>query len=443
MKSFVVLKRARVALSLFFFVSTVCVLVDLWNAIPPALVRVVLFLQFTPSLVNFVALGGIAACGFAIILLLTLLFGRMYCSTICPLGTLQDIVSYLSRRFGREKYHKPLPSHAGIHPAFLAITLLPLAAGTMFAVTLLDPFSNFGRLSASLILPLIAAANNFLSSLLEVVGNYAVYPVDLKGALAASILFSLAFLVLLVWMAFRHGRLYCNSICPVGSLLRIVAGFSLYKIAIEAERCKSCQLCQRVCKSGCIDRQKKIVDFSRCVDCFNCLDACPSGGLQFVPSFGRKKSTTVDVDGRRRSFLLGSSLMFIGGSAASDTAKVVKPQHASTIPGKKIHEVTPPGSSSLRHFAETCTACHVCISSCPPQVLQPALFEYGFGGVLQPRMDFSVSYCNFECTRCTEVCPSGALKRLTVDEKKLSQAGTVVFVKQNCVVYTENTDCGA
>jgi formate hydrogenlyase subunit 6/NADH:ubiquinone oxidoreductase subunit I len=126
-----------------------------------------------------------------------------------------------------------------------------------------------------------------------------------------------------------------------------------------------------------------------------------------------------------------------------DTTKVPKPQKGSTIPERRNHPVSPPGSASIRHFTQTCTACHVCVGSCPSQVLQPSFLQYGLGGLLQPTMDFNASYCNFECTICTEVCPSGALRKLSVEEKKTSQAGGVVFVRENCVVYTENTDCGA
>jgi ferredoxin len=185
------------------------------------------------------------------------------------------------------------------------------------------------------------------------------------------------------------------------------------------------------------------VDFERCIGCFNCFTACPSDGLQFVSSFKTTKHHEEVVDGARRSILLGSPLLLLGRKIAADTVKIVKPQNESTIPERKHHPVTPPGSLSLNHFTQTCTACHVCISSCPSQVLQPSFLQYGLAGLLQPTMDFEASYCNYECTVCTEICPSGAIRKMTVEEKKLSQSGKVVFIKQNCVVFTENTDCGA
>ncbi len=423
--------------------ATTLVFLDFTGLLSPAFVQAVLYPEFTPSIIKFSTHPGFAACGFILVLILTILFGRIYCSFICPLGTLQDLISHTSKKTGPKKFYGPLQTHKKVHIAFLAVVTAPVMVGSIFAVTLLDPYSNFGRLVQSLFRPIVLAGNNVVAALLGYFNRFDLYPVALQPVAIATLVFPLLFLSLVGWMSFQHGRLYCNSICPVGALLRVFARFSLFKISIVPERCKSCQLCQRVCKAGCIDRKAKQVDFERCVGCFNCLTTCPSDGIVFSLSKRNPATRKLAVNESRRSFVLAGPLLWFSQAIAGDTTKVIKPQKESTVPEQKHFAVTPPGSIGLKHFTRTCTACQLCVSSCPSQVLQPSVLQYGLGGLLQPTMDFTTAYCNFECTRCTDVCPAGALVRLSTEEKELSQAGRVVFVKENCVVYTENTDCGA
>jgi ferredoxin len=149
----------------------------------------------------------------------------------------------------------------------------------------------------------------------------------------------------------------------------------------------------------------------------------------------------------RRDFIRNGSLFLAGLATLKTRAFALREEVKEIIPGTvpilREHPVTPPGSLSRERFNGICTACHLCISACPTQVLQPAYFSYGLRGMLQPRMDYLVSFCNFECTVCGEVCPTGALIALKTEEKKRVQLGKSYFVKENCVVFTRNTDCGA
>jgi formate hydrogenlyase subunit 6/NADH:ubiquinone oxidoreductase subunit I len=115
----------------------------------------------------------------------------------------------------------------------------------------------------------------------------------------------------------------------------------------------------------------------------------------------------------------------------------------TTIPEKRTSPVSPPGSRSIEHFTSRCTACHLCVSACPSRVLAPSFLDYGVSGMMQPQMDFHAAHCNFDCTVCSNICPSGAILPLTKDQKRQTQMGVAHFVKENCVVYTDNTNCGA
>ncbi len=442
------LKRLRVILSLLFFVLTTVFFLDFSGIVAPVAAMPLLYLQFVPSLLKFAIAGGAAAAGFLAVLVLTLLFGRVYCSTICPLGTLQDLVIALVRRVrkrrGRRRFFKPARPHNLLRYGILIAAFAVLLSGSVVLFTLLDPFSNFGRIAANIARPLFLGANNVSAALLETAHSYLLYRVQWNMVDVSALLFALFVLVVVVWLSATHGRLYCNTLCPVGSLLGLVSRAALFKVRVVPEDCISCTLCERVCKSNCLDSKAMSVDMSRCVACFNCFTVCPTSGLAYT--WKRKpeaKGTVGTVDGHRRRLLLWASVSVTGWSLASAQKKVIESSKPSTVPVRRSVPVTPPGSRSINHFTSVCTACHACISACPTRVLTPSLMEYGLQGFLQPRMNYLSGFCNFECTLCGDVCPSGAILPIEREQKKLTQIGTAKFIKDNCIVYTENTDCGA
>jgi ferredoxin len=246
------------------------------------------------------------------------------------------------------------------------------------------------------------------------------------------------------FLSWKYGRLYCNTICPVGTLLGLTSKLSLFKIQLNESLCTSCGICGANCKSGCIDTQAKTVDFSRCVGCFNCLTVCPGKGVAFKSSF-KKPAEIIQPENKansRRKFFADTAVMSVG--VFSLTNKVFgEGVKEGMIPVIKEYPVSPPGSVSIRHFNNFCTACHLCVSACPTHVLQPSVTEYGLKGLFQPRMDYMSSFCNFECVICSEVCPTGAILTIDLEEKKTIQLGKTNFIKENCVVYTDETACGA
>jgi formate hydrogenlyase subunit 6/NADH:ubiquinone oxidoreductase subunit I len=151
------------------------------------------------------------------------------------------------------------------------------------------------------------------------------------------------------------------------------------------------------------------------------------------------------VDESKRKFIAGSLLLLFGISrfVRSQDKNAPIPQNESTVKEPKTTPVCPPGAGSIEHLTKYCIACSLCISACPNKVLQPAVMQYGITGFMQPVMDYHKSFCTYNCTICTEICPTYALKPLHLDAKKLSQIGKVNFIKDNCIVKTEKTACGA
>lgn len=436
------LKPLRVAVAVVFLALTASLFLDFREIGARSMADGVLFLQFVPSLLHFLGDAAMGAAGFLAVLLLTPLFGRVYCSTVCPLGTLQDGIARLAGpKRPRHAFSRP---RNALRYALLAAVVLSLMAGNGLLLNLLDPFSNFGRVVSNLVRPAVLGANNLAAFGLELLGSHAVYRVQWPAVAPLSVGAALAVLLTAGWLSARRGRLYCNTLCPVGALLGLFSRLAVFRIRFHAEACRECGLCERSCKAECIDFREKTVDATRCVACGNCLAVCPDNALRLSPA-PQAKSGARPENRERRKFLFGLAAAGLG--LASAGAEAAPPRFAqsrpTTIPENRTGPVSPPGSQSLAHFTSRCTACHLCVSACPSRVLAPSFLDYGPSGLMQAHMDFRSAHCNYECTICGEICPSGAILPLTKERKRRTQIGVARFIKENCVVYTDNTNCGA
>ena len=440
--------RVTVALSVLLLITFI--FVDFHHILPAFWYKYLTYLQFIPSTFKFIKVVGLISTGFIVVLLLTLFFGRIYCSIICPLGILQDVVSFVSRKTIRKniksKYSKP---NNVIRYSLLGLSILPLAFGSIVGLYWLDPYSNYGRIVSDLGKPVYNLISNALASMLVKFGIYSIAPVDISFLPWTILIFPVIILFVIVGLSFFRGRLYCNSICPVGTLLGLISKVSIFRIFIDKHTCTKCAKCSFVCKSECIGIKEQTVDMSRCVGCMNCLKACDKSGIHYQFAYSGKKKAEIIVPGKtdnsKREFLTKG--LFIAGALLTMPA-VINAKHVSINPNtltpiKRKNVSTPPGSISRLHFNNACTACHLCVTACPSQVLQPSFMEYGLSGIFKPYMDYNTNYCQIDCTKCGNVCPTGAILPLTHEIKKTTQIGTVKFIKTNCIVYREETSCGS
>jgi len=419
--------------------------------------------------------------GFLVVTILTLIFGRVYCSAICPLGILQDVITRISNRFKKKKrrYFKYAEAWTKVRYGLLILSAAGLILGTILFIDLLDPYSNFGRIVTFFFKPIVIGVNNLISGGFQELKLYGVLPtVGYKPPALSVVLIQFSILVIIVWFSVRWGRLYCNTICPVGTLLGWISKFSLFRIRIDKQTCTLCGLCGMVCKAQCLDLDEQKVDVTRCVSCFNCLTVCKSNSVLYGLPSGTKQDVAISdngpvqheaIDMGKRKMIIGSIAFGLGmagisfgrdrplggeniSSGTQDPGdsldqKPVKPipknKKPTTVPENKEFPVAPPGATSIDIYNDKCTACNLCVNACPSDVLQPAFLQYGLMGLLQPHMDYWSGYCNHECVRCLEVCPTGALMPLETETKKLTQIGKVKFIKDNCIVHTDETDCGA
>lgn len=375
-------------------------------------------LQFLPSCMalNFAAI--------AFVLLLTLVFGRIYCSVICPMGVFQDLVirvrKLLSPKGRKPKRHfvkEPRIVRYGV----LALVIVTALTFSQLLLTVLAPYSAYGRMVRSIV------------------------GLSRGESLAPALLITAAAtLVVICVCAWIWGRGWCNTVCPVGSVLGLVSRFSLFKVSIDQSQCVSCRKCEKGCKSSCIDIDTHTIDHSRCVDCFDCLDSCPKGGIKFRFSLPRKAKTepvTESVDKGRRAFMATTAL--VGGSLALGAQNKRLDGGLADVIDKTSPErserLVPFGAESVKDFYDRCTACQLCVSNCPNGVLRPST---DIGHFLQPQMGYEKGWCRPECTTCSQVCPAGAIRPLKAEEKLTHKIGTAKVNLSLCLAAKDEAGCG-
>lgn len=476
MKKLNPLKIFRIILSVVFFVPILIVFLDLADLVPHDMKLVFTNIQFIPAFLNIVQNPFVDFAIFLLLILITFIFGRIYCSSICPLGILQDIVYYFVLKINKRKRFLYEDPKNIFRYSLLIISVVVFIAGNILLFNLLDPYSLFGKMSANLLRPVAMIINNGAASVLTSFDIYMLYPVDLFFHLPV-FLFSLAMLGFIVWLVTKKGRLYCNMICPVGTFLGLISRYSIFKIRIIEDDCTSCKVCEKKCRAMCIDSKGQLIDYSRCVDCFDCISACSSKAIVFSAKNPLKRDTLIKtesvcnkldmrieipsqenlnnkqressesnstIDNSKRDFVKTVIASFTLSSLILRAAETPKIYKNSTIVEDKNYLVTPPGAKSIEHFNDYCTACNLCVTACPTKVLQPTFIEYGIFNIFQPKMDYHKGFCNFECKICSDICPTDAIIKInSLDQKKLVQIGIAHFIRENCVVITQGTDCGA
>jgi ferredoxin len=412
-----------------------------------------LFLDFTGTLHHWLSwlakiqfLPAVMALNVVVVvalLVLTLVFGRIYCSVICPLGVFQDILARFHRKKNKYSYSKEV---RWLRYPVLVVFIIAAVAGIGSLFQLLAPYSAYGRIATMIFQPVWKFGNNVLATLAERADSYAFYTVDTWMRSLPVLIIAAVTLVVLFVLAWRGGRTYCNTICPVGTILSFFARFSWLKIRFDADKCKNCSVCSKNCKAACIDYKNHTVDYSRCVVCGNCIDSCKFGALKYSGRVSQSSQTkesgeTSPVDTSKRSFLLASAM--VAGAAMAQKKEKLMDGGLAEIEDKvapaRQTPLTPPGSLSFDHFAQRCTGCQLCVSECPNEVLRPSS---DLMHLMLPVMSYEQGHCRPECTRCSEVCPAGAIIKVDKAEKSSIQIGHAVWIKKNCVPITDEVECG-
>jgi ferredoxin len=253
------------------------------------------------------------------------------------------------------------------------------------------------------------------------------FPVLLAGIVLLTILL----------LCFYKPRFFCNVLCPAGTILGVLARKGRI-VPVINDSCVKCAKCMATCPAGCIDISKGTIDYELCVGCSNCIASCKLNAVLWSkyeePISLALPTNETAKDNSRRDFLATFAAGAVSGAVL---ATGLKKHQIKKMP------VMPPGAGTFERFTSQCTACGLCIANCDGETLKPALFEYGPGGMGQPMLSVKNGYCNYNCTKCMDVCPAGALIKLPIEQKRRLQLGRVTYFESRCVVVTDKTSCGA
>ena len=302
-------------------------------------------------------------------------------NTLCPLGLYQEILTILFKPFYKKRKFQPLKQH--IFAYVLASVLFGIfLGGTVVLIRMFDPYSVFGN--------------------------------AMSGAV-----FGLGFLTALTILVFFKKRFFCTNICPVGAVLGLLSRFSLFKIRIDASKCKMCSLCARSCPCDAIDFKNHTVNNETCVKCFKCLSHCKHSAL----SYGLAKNPEITFNAKRRQFVTTGLVLAVFGVAFKSGIELSK-----FVARKVKNIVVPAGADNVKDFANRCLNCNLCVQNCPMKIIKSATNDAPF-----IHLEYGENYCDFNCNKCSEVCPSGAIKHLTLAQKQNIKIANAVINEDVCI----------
>ena len=437
MKKNSILHNVRIALAVTMFLLVNLLFLGIgWGA--TLHIAWVAKIQFLPALLalNYGVL--------AVLIILTLIFGRLYCSIICPLGVMQDVFGFFGKKARKNRYSHS-PEKRWLRYTVFAVFAVCLILGFAPVTTLLAPYSAYGRIVNSLFRPLYDLLGNGLAALegKYMPDSYVFDSVQLWMRSVTTFVIAFLTLIILGILAWRNGRTYCNTVCPVGTMLSFFSRFSLLRMQFNHDKCKRCMLCEKNCKASAIDVKAGTVDYSRCVVCGECEKVCKHDAMNYKPVVVKDRDHFHEdkPDMNKRAFITGAAVAV--GTAAMAETKIKVDGGLAVIEDKvaphRETPVTPPGSVSAYNMNRHCTACQLCVSACPNNVLRPSSDPMR---LMQPELSFERGYCRPECTHCSHVCPTGAIQKISREQKTAIHIGHAVWLEPNCIPGTNGDSCG-
>ncbi|MBD3234383.1 MAG: 4Fe-4S binding protein [candidate division Zixibacteria bacterium] len=433
-------RKLRIVTQVLFFLFFLY-LFWITSEISGRLIPVDLFLRADPLLAvtGIIAARAIIPAMFisVVVIIATLLLGRVFCGWVCPMGTTLDLTSRIGNTANRYKLNKTHHLKYYLLIGFLVASILGFQL-----VYHLDPISLITRTFTVVILPILVKSFNFIFNLLFNIKPLQIPLLQIQSSMVDSLLplepyfFQSAFVLgliftIIIGFELYSRRTFCQSVCPLGALLGLLCKPQILTRKVDEDGCTMCAQCQDVCKTNAIPDDYHETELRECIQCFNCVDTCPENVIT-INFTGAAQQHKTDFTRRKLVFAGAGGI----AGAAFTGISFIRPDESSKL-------IRPPGTVSEKEFVERCVRCYQCIRACATSgnFLQPSLLEGGWESLLSPYGVAATGYCEFNCTLCTEVCPTDAIKELDMETKHKTIIGLAFFDKNRCLPYKDGTPC--
>ncbi len=371
-----------------------------------------------------------------ITIFLTLFLGRIFCGWICPLGTINHFLSFL---FQKLKIKKKVNKNKVNLLNWKYYLLIFILISSIFSLNLAGIFDPLSLTVRSLTIGVFPAFNyaynlfvNFLAKMkLTAIADFLAqlsYKFVINPHFNQGFLIGILFIIIIL-INIYSSRFWCKYLCPLGALLGFISRLNILKIKINKEKCTECGLCSINCSGQAYPFPENDWRTTECVYCFKCGQICPTQAIDFkfklVP---RKKS--IHLERRKWIFTVVLGALAVPFFRISPSNKRSSPQL-----------IRPPGALSEEEFLKRCVKCGECMKVCPTNALQPCLTEAGVEGFWTPKLVPRIGYCEYYCTLCSQVCPTGAIRELKIEEKEKIKIGLAFIDKNRCLPYSQGINC--
>lgn len=401
-----------------------------------------IFLNFDPlvALISMVASRAIITTMFWAILIfaLSLILGRFFCGYVCPLGIIIDTTNYIFYGKKRKK-HKRENKDPKPNRNIKYFILIGVVAASLLGADLLhffSPMSIAPRTFTLVIFPPVVWFLNFIIDLIRPIalnmGMDSLLQLSFHRPYFENSIPMLVFITAILAASFWRKRFWCRYMCPTGAFISLVSRFGIYKRKVK-ESCDSCLLCMVQCDMRAVDEDPKRTILSECTLCGNCVDACKENensiGLASFGTSGENAALLVD----RRKFIYSTAAGIISASAIKGGI-----HNKENVKGRFIR---PPGSIPESDFLARCIRCGECMKVCKTNGLQPINMESGLDAIWTPRLKPRIGPCEDKCNMCGHVCPTQAIRELSIEEKLFAKIGTAVIDRSRCIAWEQNKLC--